>query len=195
MTHKRGELRIGLSSWIVQDGNYGDFKSGGEYRFAVEFLPLSVSMESTEPTSPACHHLGGSRYEVEARIVVVTEGYWVIDAGVLLFQDSAPHADAAVGKGLRGEIYIGIDPFFYFERLQYDERMPDLFYEWRVNRILLETTPWIESKDRAGGTIITRDDSKEAFVEVDETDAWEDDDVGRGHYVLECEILKSPAPK
>jgi len=190
LTKKRNDLQIGLSSWIVQDGNYPDFKSGGRYRFAVEFGPYNVSVEKTAPTSLACRHISGARYEVDAKIVVMTERFWVIDVGVLLFQDAVPHAEAAVGKGLRGEIYIGVDPFFYFERLQYERGMPNLFYEWRLNKILLETTPWIESRDSAGRTVLTRGDDKEAFIEVDETNAWEDDD-GRAHYIFECELLDS----
>ena len=30
-------LQIGLSSWIIQDGNYGDFECHAIERFALEF--------------------------------------------------------------------------------------------------------------------------------------------------------------
>ena len=30
-------LAVGLASWIIQDGNYGDFKRGDRKAFALEF--------------------------------------------------------------------------------------------------------------------------------------------------------------
>ena len=181
-----------MSSWIVQDGNYGDFKSGNDYRFAVEFFPHEIDLQSAAPTSLVCRQIKNCHYEVAAKIVVVSKSYWVIDAGILLFQEAAPHPAAAVGKGLTGEIELGIDPFFYFENLRHEKGMPSLFYDWRVNRILMETTPWIESRNPSGGTVFKRDAAKESFSEIDETNAWEDDD-GRASYVFECELL-GPSP-
>ena len=31
------KINVGLSSWIIQDGNYEDFAVGQEQRFALEF--------------------------------------------------------------------------------------------------------------------------------------------------------------
>ena len=87
-----------------------------------------------------------------------------------------------------GEIYLGIDPFFYFEDLHKLPGMPALQYDWRIERILLETTPWLSTKRPEGGTLMERDKTKESFREVERTDAWQDDE-GRGSYELECEKI------
>jgi hypothetical protein len=34
MNIERDEWEIGLSSWIIQDGNYADFKAGQQAEFA-----------------------------------------------------------------------------------------------------------------------------------------------------------------
>ena len=86
---------------------------------------------------------------------------------------------------MEGEIFFGIDPFMYFERLKNLTGMPDMTYDFRVEQILLETTPWLTRTDEEGRTVIERDEQNESFREVPETDAWRDDD-GRAHYVLKC---------
>ncbi|MCH9693464.1 MAG: hypothetical protein K0U72_03050 [Gammaproteobacteria bacterium] len=192
MTEIDNQFRIGMNSWVVQDGNYPDFKAGNEYRFAVEFFPHDIRMVRTAPTQLSCRHIINSRYEIEGKIVFVAKSYWVIDVGVLIFQDAAPHPKAVVGGGLSGEIQLGIDPFFYFESLQHVEGMPNLFYDWQINQVLLETTPWIESTNPSGGKNLVRDATQESFVPVEETNAWEDDD-GHAGYVFECELLERSA--
>jgi hypothetical protein len=103
------------------------------------------------------------------------------------FQESAPPSWANPGATISGEIYVGIDPFFYLERLKDEPGMPNLFRDWIVRRILLETTPWVESKDSKGRRLLTRAELDPSFVDVRQTDAW-NDDHGHGHYVLECEL-------
>ena len=63
--------------------------------------------------------------------------------------------------------------------------MPNLYRQWFIRRILLETTPWLESVDGTGRTLRSRDDSKVSYVDVNATDAWNHDD-GHAHYLLEC---------
>jgi len=41
-------LSLNLNSWIIQDGNYGDFSVGDSGALAVEFYPLS-GLESSPP--------------------------------------------------------------------------------------------------------------------------------------------------
>ena len=54
------EVSIGLSAWIIQDGNYGDFRVGQQARFALEFHPQA--MEPAQHTAPFLHHLEGGRH-------------------------------------------------------------------------------------------------------------------------------------
>jgi hypothetical protein len=89
------------------------------------------------------------------------------------------------GSWVEGEIYLGIDPFMYFEGLKNQAGMPSLTYSFRIGEILLETTPWLTRSDESGRTIMVRDDQNESYREVAETDAW-NDNSGNAHYILKC---------
>ena len=177
-------MHVGLSSWIVQDGNYGDFESGKSYRFALEFYPHEFAR--CQAGSPLLRHTAGGMHEARGNIVRATKSHWVVDFGVPAFQNSKPPRWVKAGRSVQGTVYIGVDPFFYFEVLKDEPGMPDLFRTWQVRRILLETTPWRETTDASGRRVIARAEVPPTFIEVPRTDAWKDDD-GRAAYVLECE--------
>jgi len=63
--------------------------------------------------------------------------------------------------------------------------MPNLFDEWIVKRIQLNTTPWIHSLD-GDRSVLTRDGSLEARTDITATNAWNDDN-GRASYLLHLE--------
>lgn len=184
-------IHLGVASWIIQDGNYGDLAVGQEYKFALEFYPANgLSLVQEGPT--LAEHLKAARYNVRGRVVFADTNVWVIDAGSFLaYRGEPPPPNIVVGKWVEGEAYLGIDPFFYFEDLHRMEGMPPLTCSWRVRRIMRETTPWIEAKDAQGRPYRTRDESRESFVPARETRAW-DEDGGNAHYVLECERLSGP---
>ena len=58
----RVEWVLGLSSWIIQDGNYGDITTGDRLDAAVEF-GFQDAFALTEATSPSASHEAGSVYE------------------------------------------------------------------------------------------------------------------------------------
>ena len=179
-------LQVGLSSWIIQDGNYGEFEAGREYRFALEFYAPDLVIDTSPVEACALVPLGNAKYRGDGCVTFGSDKAWVIDVGVPAYRDERLPDRAHVGSRVTGDIYIGIDPFFYFESLSALPGMPDLYRRWFVRRILLETTPWLEMVDDSGRTLRTRDESKVGYIEVDATDAWNDDD-GHGHYLLECE--------
>ena len=72
-------LYIGLSSWIIQDGNYGDFAQWQEARFALKFHPRQGLHTTTEGPKTA-RHLTASQYH-GSQVVFAGEGVWVIDTG------------------------------------------------------------------------------------------------------------------
>jgi len=82
-------------------------------------------------------------------------------------------------------IELGIDPFFYFETLSRLTGIPPLIYRWKIERILMQTAPFIESDLPVMGKVMVRDPSKLAYREIERTDAWHDDG-GNGDYLLEC---------
>lgn len=180
-------VHVGLSAWIVQDGNYGDFAVGDSHRFALEFGPEHLVETGSSMDDNLLQHRSGALHDVHGTILRVTSSDWVIDFGVPTFQETKPPRWARAGKRVRGSVYVGIDPFFYFERLKDEPGMPDLFRRWSIRRILLETTPWTDSIDEAGRMLRTRSDVPPTFTEVRKTDAWKDDG-GHAHYVLECEL-------
>lgn len=177
-------IHVGVSSWIIQDGNYGDFAVGQHAKFALELGTLDELRPAIEGPLSA-EPLGASRYRVRARVAFVAEGVWVIDAGAFLAFRELPRGGAPLGAFVEGDVYLGIDPFFYFESLSKIPGMPPLAYRWIIREIQRETTPWREGKLPDGRRIRERNDSKEAFTCVTATNAW-DDDGGHGHYVLSC---------
>jgi hypothetical protein len=84
-------------------------------------------------------HVGGAQYRTSAQVVHVADDWWVINAGTLLFCEQRQPRAAQLGSWLGGEIYIGIDPFFYFERLALQRDAPPLIYDWTFEKIEIQT--------------------------------------------------------
>ena len=99
----------------------------------------------------------------------------------------------SVGKFVTAEIYLGIDPFFYFERLCKFSGMRPLIYSWKINSIRQQTAPFIETRNPSGQKLLVRDEAKLGYKKLEKTDAWKDDD-GHGEYILNC-IRFDVAPK
>lgn len=185
-------LQIGLSAWIIQDGNYGEFEAGREYRFALEFGSHRLVADASPDSGPRLSLVRNAVHEARGVVVFRSDSAWAVDFGVPAFEEATPPGWAQVGVPVRGRIHLGVDPFHYFERLRHEKGMPNLLRRWLVRHILLETTPWTEATDALGQTTCARDASRESFVEVSATDAW-NHDGGSGHYVLDCELRPDPA--
>ncbi len=178
-----GSLDVGIDAWIIQDGNYGDFTVGQKTQFALEFHPHSL--KSSDCKSSSATHVKASRYQICGQVVYRTKSVWVLDMGFLAYQESSPPRYAGKGSWVEGEIYLGVDPFMYFEHLKNMSGMPSLTYSFRIGQIFLETTPWLTRSDDSGHSMMVRDEENESYREVAETDAWNDDN-GHAHYVLKC---------
>lgn len=186
------EWNIGMSAWIIQDGNYGDFQRHQKAKFAVEFYPHSFEIIAAAERMAEC--VEGMRYRIRAQIVCVLKGAWVVDFGVQAFQQSKPLKGIRKGDWIAADIDLGIDPFFYFEALAHAQGMPPLIYAWFIRKIAIQTAPFIETTDEQGRRILTRDESKSAYREIEETHAWTDEN-GFGEYVLTCELLDAAASR
>ena len=133
------ELAIGLSSWIIQDGNYGDFEVGGEYAFALEFFveewanPGSRN-KSLTPIRPAV-------YTFAPEVVLKEPKLTILDVGTLCYSEHGQSPELRVGAVVGGRIYLGVDPFFWSETHSKRSDVPRLKYRWKVEGIQLETTP------------------------------------------------------
>jgi hypothetical protein len=181
-------FNIGLDSWIIQDGNYPDFQVGQEADFALEFYPLLF--KPSDKQTKSFRHLNNCNYQICGQVIYQTRNVWVLDFGLLAYEQAKPPRYATKDAWVEGEIDLGIDPFFYFEELYGLPGMPALTNRFRIEQILLETTPWFISKDDGGRTVLERVKLKESFKEVYETDAWNDDN-GSACYILKCLLLKS----
>lgn len=180
-------FQIGLSSWIIQDGNYSEFEAGRQYQFALEFYPHQIALETGAESAPRLSAVGSALYDAHGVIVFRSDSAWAIDFGVPAYQDSQPPGWVKVGAAVHGRVYIGVDPFFYFEHSKNEAGVPNLSRQWLIRRILLETTPWVETLEDQR-PVRRRDESRVSYVEVDATDSW-NHDGGDGHYILECELL------
>jgi|SRR6185437_10849242 len=179
-------LIVGLDSWIIEDGNYPEFSRDAEFAFALE-LYASSPLKAVEPASqpvPSLTHVGGAHYEVLGQVVYVADDWWVVDIGVLTFREERLPTELRQGSWLRGKIFIGIDPFFYFERLAHQPGAPPLIYDWKIEKIEEQTSPLIEVRPR----VMTRDPNQLGWKEVDKTNARED----AGEYLLHCSRMGGP---
>lgn len=178
------EVAIGLASWIIQDGNYGDFSVGETHKFVLEFFAENVLPSSTKHV--VMHHLGHENYRVCGEVIFTHPTMWVIDVGVKALMEAKPPAFVSVGSWIEADIFLGIDPFSYNEYLHKLPDVPNLYYRWEILRIARNDTPWIETLNEYGGKDFARDSSQERWLEVPATDAWNDDN-GKADYVLYCE--------
>lgn len=173
---------LGMESWIVQDGNYGDFERGQVAEYAVEFwapdplVPISSRGRSAR-------RLDGATYEIAGQVTAIADRAWAVDCGIGIFQDERPPADISVGDWLGGVVNLGIDPFFYFERLHSVDGFPPLIYTWQILSISMQTAPFIE----VGGAR-TRDSGQHGWREVERTDAWHDNE-SFASYLFDCTLL------
>jgi hypothetical protein len=181
-------LHIGVSSWIIQDGNYPDFRIGDIVKLALECHPRRIIESSAN--SKQCTRLSASNYRVTAQTIFTQKNVFVLHFGLLAYDQAPPPKWMKSGQYVDADLYVGIDPFFYFEELYAIKGMPELRYGFGIRDIELETTPWISTVDSSGRTIMTRDESNQSFRPVAETDAWLDDN-GNAHYVLKLERIEN----
>lgn len=157
---------MGLSPWILDDGNYEDFHVGDVASFALECYPRSLA-PSTQAGARAAHVEGG-RYQVNAAVAYVEPDFTVLDFGVRAYTRHLRPASA----WLAGELALGIDPYFYFERFSKNVQIPPLIYTWRIVRIIQEWAPLIMGKSPYGGKGWIWDLSRKVAADVPATDAW-----------------------
>jgi len=181
-------INVGLDGWILSDGNYDDFRAGQETKFALEFYGPGLTQVGTSPGGPSLDHEMGSGYLARGQVVYSAPEVWVCDFGVLAYREEQPPDWAHFGAHAAGSIYLGVDPFIYFERLHNLPGMPKLTYRVLIRQVLLETTPWIP--DPKGRFAAIRDESRTGFRMVEHTGVHDNSGFG-SHFVLDCDILES----
>src|SRR5215813_7602911 len=183
---------VGLSSWIIQDGNYQDFHRDQIASFALEFYPHDFRVSKSK--SARAERIREDRYRVTAKVVAVVGEACAIDFGLRAYRRIGLPKNVKKGSWIDVDVYLGIDPFFYFEDLAHVRGMPPLIYDWRIRKITMQTAPFLETRNELGQRVLTRDEAKSKFKAIARTNAWEDDE-GRAEYVLHCQLLNRRARK
>ncbi len=80
---------IGLSAWIIQDGNYPDFAVGEIVEFAVEFYRRPGTTVEVCQAEVFARHVTETAYGVAAQKVLATDDVTVLDIGILVYHEGA----------------------------------------------------------------------------------------------------------
>jgi hypothetical protein len=173
---------IGLSAWVIQDGNYPDFAVGETIEFGVEFHWQPGTAVEVCDSDVIAALVKDATYQVVAEKIRETDKTTVLDIGILVYSQFGPQfPDVQHGNRFRTELWLDVDPY----------HSSPLVYSWRITSILRQTAPFIEVASRSGpfgGKVLTRDVSKLGYEEIPRTDAWKDD-TGLGEYILRCKLL------
>ena len=117
------EWTLGLSSWIIQDGNYGDVQRGDRLEVAVEF-EVEEALALTEASVPSARCHRDSVYDVVGRVVAIEADVWVLDVGISIFSNRAPPRGLAVGDWVAGRAWLWRRPVLLLQRLGSVRRCP-----------------------------------------------------------------------
>lgn len=173
----KNQWDIGVASWIIQDGNYEDFKVENPVEFALqfyskEFYPSHIKQKFSEKSGP-------SKYVINGEVIYLSPDAWILDFGVCAYRADEPPPGITLNSFVAAEIYLSIDDFVYYDYLYEIIGMPPMIYSWDINSIIQESRPAPYSNKQP------------IYKFVNKTNAWEDCG-GSCHYILSC--TKSDQP-
>jgi hypothetical protein len=177
------EWVVGLSSWVIEDGNYADFHRGQIAEFALEFHPAGALVAGL-PAPPSARHLDADRYRVRAQVSLPMPDVWLIDCGVIAYHERDEPAGVAGGATVSGVVALGVDPFPYFERLGRHRGMPPLIYSWEVLEIRVQ--------EAAAVALAGSRQMDSSWRAVERTDSRDGD---LSEFLLTCRLLDRPAKR
>jgi hypothetical protein len=182
---ERAEWLLGMSSWVIQDGNYPDFAVGEPRRFALEFS--DKTLREVKPGIRSAEALGEARFEITADVAYAAPDLLMLDFGLLAYSDArAPAAESGTWRS--GIVRLEVDHFTYFETHAKREGIPPAVYAWTITGIWRQTAPHILDPHQ---NIFARDPGRLGYAPLDRTDAWHDDG-GRAEYLLRCRLESDP---
>jgi hypothetical protein len=199
------EWRIGLASWVLQDGNYTAFAVGQRRQFALEFhYDRNERLRPVDrPASRRCAYTGSdSLYDVTAHLkrddvertqrdaFVLDFGHPAYTRWMVLDDLEPPRAST----WLRGPIRLSVDPFDYMDERIRPHGLPPMIFTWTITGIERSTTPRVRVEhghplyvgpDK--GPRLVADPAAESWEPVRTTPVWDDAD-----YRLSCVLDPSP---
>lgn len=184
-----GPYKVGLASWIIQDGNYGDFESSQHAQFALEYYAQELTLlEPHAEKKKSLRHIVDDQYRAIGKVIHRKPEWNVIDFGILAYQSVNIDARFNVGDWVRGDVTLGVDHFSYFERLSRETNAPALIYKWVIDEIEVLTAPFVQLESG----LMVRDKAKWGWRSISKTNAWKDDDKA-AEYLFTC-TLRETAP-
>lgn len=139
-----------VSSWMIQDGLLPELRAGDVVRLVPTLRPAGAFTASATG-APACLPLGRDACRLTGRVVWSGPTGTVLDCGIRALLLGAEPVAPPPDSWLSGRFLTGIDP----ARLLPDHPCRDdapgrdprsrVASWWRIDRILLDTTPWIET--------------------------------------------------
>jgi hypothetical protein len=171
---------LGLEAWVIQDGNYGDFRRGDQLELAVEFSFTDVE-RADKGHAQRVFDRGEGEYDALGTVVYVDPSLWIVDIGICAYAELLPELRLSAGDPIHGAFALEVDPFMYVERHALSSAVPPLVYTWQLARIRRQAAPFVETAPR----YFERDRSQSSWTEVEATDAG-NDDGGHATYLLDC---------
>jgi hypothetical protein len=173
-----------VEGWELGD-TLGDLSRGDRLEVALAFRPDDLQRAGVNAEVSA-QHVQWHRYAVSGKVVFCGEESWVMDFGLLAACPNRQRpANIGVGAALSGHIWLGSLTAGIWGEDLFEPPAPPLDHVWRVERVWIETTPWIEIAPRS----YERASVPPSFAEVDATD-YASDDEGRADYLLDCVLLE-----
>lgn len=138
------------------------------------------------PAQVSARRVEWNQYSVTGQVVFCGRRVWVLDIGLPVV--SQRHwRDVAPGVVLSGDVWLASMTAGVWGEDLFERPAPPLDCAWQVERIWLNSTPWIETSPGSWG----RASVEPAFAEIERSDYARDDD-GRGDYVLDCRLVALP---
>src|SRR4051794_20789477 len=178
-------------TFSVDDWELGDTLGDITRGRILDSLPLLVNRQDFDfrpstQKSRSVEHVRWNEYAVTAEVVFVGEENWAIDFGFPAVPNRPPPPGASVGSFLEGTIRLGSLTAGSFLDDLFEAPAPPLACTWCVERIWLNTTPWLNTE---GAWVLA--DVPPTFEEIEATDhynaPWPPWD-----YLLECRLLDGP---
>ena len=174
--------KLHLPSWVIQDGTLPDLVCGAAATFAIEFEAPFFTPAVGEPHADL---RDDNTYVIVAKVAWrAARADMVIDVGHLLMMGAFPMAALpTIGDTLGGRGPLAVSGVFS-QSGSHPNGMPNVRYRWMVDRIQMQTAPWVEFEPRG----FRRDLSKSGYRDLPRTSMWTDD-KGSADYLISCRLL------
>lgn len=195
---------IGLSPWILADGNYWNgeyhgFYTGQSSLFALELNPRSIKPSSFQGRRVV--HKKDTVYSVTGEVVFTWKHGWVIDFGLYayVYKRSIPSFLPELQSYITVEAYLGIDHFAYSDFLHSISGFPPLLYRWYVQGIIQEIHPLVYQTGENGRGFFIPHPTQAKYLERQDTrrtkettehamSLFPDAEKTDTHFILRCQL-------